>query len=154
MLRWLYAQPLMCVHLPVSVWLCVCVYIDSAPCVFLLYSYVELCTYTMCSQPHVSPIVLSGSDRVSTTVWEKGDSREEIAALQLSSQWWLLSGDYTATFLSTWKDMNGTTTTELTNTAWKLESDTTWRTFLFIKAKIDYYILNRLHSPTSALMSQ
>lgn len=117
-LRWLYAQPLcVCVHAPASqcVNVCLCMHLYSTVCVYTapcVAMHIQ-CVHTL---PRVSPIVLSGSDRMSTTVCEKGYSREKIAALQLSSQWWLLCGDYTATLLSTWKDMNGTTTTELTNT--------------------------------------
>ncbi len=107
---------------------CVCVHLFSSVCVCVcvcILQHVQLRPYYVCMQPCVSPIVLSGSDRVSSTVCERGDGREKIAALQLSSQLWLLSADYTAALLSTWKDMNRTTTTELNNTARQLESDTT-----------------------------
>lgn len=110
-----------CVSVCASV--CACIYLDMHVCVppvcvcVCILQYVQLCPYNMCMQPFVSPIVLSGSDRVSTTVCERRDGREKIAALQLCSQWWLLSGDYTAALLSTWKDMNRTTTTELNYTA-------------------------------------
>lgn len=69
---WLYAQA----FIP-----CLCAPASVCAALHMLHVY---------TQPCVSPIVLSGSDRVSTTVRERRDSTEKIAALQLFSLRWLL----------------------------------------------------------------
>lgn len=140
-----------CMNTPAS-----CVFVNASIqyCVSTLPYRVQLCILCAHAHVHTSAIVLSGSDRVTNTVCERGGSREKIAALQPSSRWWLLTGDYTVALLSTWKNMNRTTNTEHRNTAWQLESDTAWWTFIFIKDKIDNFILNRFHSPPNALVPQ
>lgn len=145
------------VLLPVSVWLCMCMCVCVYLCTYLFSTvrvhapvlYVQLWPYRMCMQPCVSLIVLSGNDRVSTTVCERGGSRGKIAALQLPSVmttvWWLYC--HSSLHMERYC-MNGTTTTELTNTAWQLEPKTTWWAFVFTKITTGFYVLN-IHCPSN-----
>lgn len=101
-----------CVHLPVRVFR-VCV-----------LSHVQLCSYIVCARSLVSAqlfyqAVTECQPLCAVVRQQREDCCPPALLTVMSTVWWSCHSSLRV------RDMNGTTITELTNTAWQLESDTT-----------------------------